>query len=62
MELIETPIFSKQVLATCSDEEYRAFQLHLILPPDAGAIIPGSGGSGRFDGKCPVAENGLALA
>jgi hypothetical protein len=43
MELIETPIFSKQVEATWSDEEYRAFQVHLILRPDAGAIIPGSG-------------------
>lgn len=44
MELIETPVFSKQVQATWSDEEYRAFQLQLILAPDAGAVIPGSGG------------------
>ena len=53
MELIETPIFSKQVLATWSDEEYRAFQLHLILQPDAGAIIPGSGGLRKVRWQMP---------
>jgi len=26
------------------DEEYRAFQLHLILRPEAGPVIPESGG------------------
>ncbi len=44
MELIETSIFTKQVHATFSDEELRALQLHLILHPDIGDIIPGSGG------------------
>lgn len=44
MELIETSIFTKQVQAALSEEEYRAFQLYLILRPDAGPIIPGSGG------------------
>ncbi len=41
MELIETPVFTKQVLAALSDEEYRALQLHLIGHPDAGVLIPG---------------------
>jgi hypothetical protein len=44
MELIETRIFSKQVQEAWSDEEYRAFQLHLVLAPNTGALIPGSGG------------------
>lgn len=44
MELVETSIVSNQVQATWSDEEYRAFQLQLILAPDAGVLIPGSGG------------------
>lgn len=44
MEIIETAVFSKQVQKAWSDEEYRAFQLHLILAPDAGAVINGSGG------------------
>lgn len=53
MELIETSIFSKQVQATWSDEEYRLFQLHLILRPDAGAIIPGSGGLRKVRWQMP---------
>ena len=53
MEIIETPIFSRQVQATWSDEEYRAFQLHLILQPDAGAIIPGSGGLRKIRWRMP---------
>jgi hypothetical protein len=44
MELIETTIFSRQVQSALSAEEYHALQLHLAGNPDAGALIPGSGG------------------
>ena len=44
MELIETSLFTKQVQAGLSDAEYRALQLYLILQPDVGDVIPGSGG------------------
>jgi hypothetical protein len=44
MELIETSVFTRQVQATLSDEEYRTLQLALIARPDAGSLIPGSGG------------------
>ena len=44
MELIETSVFTKQVEARLSDEQYRALQLTLVLRPDAGKLIPGSGG------------------
>lgn len=44
MELIETSLFTKQVEASLSDEEYRALQLHLVLHPDVGDVMPGSGG------------------
>jgi hypothetical protein len=44
MELIETPIFSRQVGAQLSAEEYRALQVALLLDPEAGPGIPGSGG------------------
>jgi hypothetical protein len=44
MELIETPIFTKQVQAELTEDDYRALQLHLVLHPGAGDIIPGSGG------------------
>jgi mRNA-degrading endonuclease RelE of RelBE toxin-antitoxin system len=44
MELVETAVFTRQAEAAFSPDEYRAFQLHIILRPDAGDIIPGSGG------------------
>jgi hypothetical protein len=44
MELIETPIFCRQVAAALDDEEYRLLQLHLLQHPESGVIIPGSGG------------------
>jgi mRNA-degrading endonuclease RelE of RelBE toxin-antitoxin system len=44
MVIVETPIFTKQLLSTLSDEEYRLFQNMLLERPDAGKVIPGSGG------------------
>jgi mRNA-degrading endonuclease RelE of RelBE toxin-antitoxin system len=44
MVIIETPIFTKQLVSTLSDEEYRLFQTALLERPDTGKIIPGSGG------------------
>ncbi|MEW6369033.1 MAG: type II toxin-antitoxin system RelE/ParE family toxin [Acidobacteriota bacterium] len=44
MELIETPVFTRQVVERLSDEEYRQLQLYLVLRPDAGPVIPRSGG------------------
>jgi len=44
MIIIETPIFTKQLLATLTDKEYRQLQENLLERPAAGAIIPGSGG------------------
>jgi hypothetical protein len=53
MELIETPIFTRQVLAALSDEEYRALQLYLAGRPDAGVVIPGSGGLRKLRWRLP---------
>ena len=44
MHIIETPIFTKQLLALLADEEYRLLQLSLLKRPDSGKIIPGGGG------------------
>jgi len=44
MIIIETPIFTKQLLSNLSDEEYRLFQATLLQRPDAGKVIPGGGG------------------
>ena len=63
MLFIETPIFTKLVADLIPDDEYRKIQLALLLRPEAGKIIPGSGGlrdSGKFDGKVLVAANGEA--
>jgi len=44
MVIIETPIFTKQLLSALSDDDYRLFQTVLLERPDAGKVIPGSGG------------------
>ena len=44
MLIIETPIFTRQIQAILSDEEYRLLQIHLVNKPDVGKVIPRSGG------------------
>jgi hypothetical protein len=44
VELIETSIFTKQISALLSDEEYRAFQSRIAANPEIGALIRGGGG------------------
>ncbi len=44
MVIIETPIFTRRIQAILSDDEYRLLQAQLVEKPDAGKIIPGSGG------------------
>jgi hypothetical protein len=44
VELIETSIFTRQIVALLSDEEYREFQVRLAANPDLGALIGGGGG------------------
>jgi hypothetical protein len=42
--IVETSIFTRQVQELLSDDDYRQLQLALVLHPDLGAVIPGSGG------------------
>jgi mRNA-degrading endonuclease RelE of RelBE toxin-antitoxin system len=44
MVIVETSIFTRQVQVLLSDDEYRQLQMTLVLQPDLGVIIPGSGG------------------
>ena len=44
MILIETPIFTKEITRLMGEEEYRELQRVLVKRPDAGVLIPGSGG------------------
>lgn len=44
MHFIETTVFTRRILELMDDDEYRALQFFLSTRPDAGDIIPGSGG------------------
>ena len=44
MKIIETPIFTKEIDAVLSREEYRALQNELIRNPKSGALIRGTYG------------------
>ncbi|MDE2069873.1 MAG: transcriptional regulator [Gammaproteobacteria bacterium] len=44
MIVIEAPSFSRHVYDYLSDDDYAALQWSLTLHPEAGAIVPGSGG------------------
>jgi hypothetical protein len=48
---IETRLFTKLVLGYMTDDEYLALQTALMTDPEAGPVIPGSGG-------CPQASLG----
>ena len=42
--IVETPLFTKQIMALATDEEYRALQQVLVANPATGDLIPGGGG------------------
>ena len=44
MELIETSIFTRQIAAPLSHEEYGRFQSRIAANPEFGALIKGGGG------------------
>src|SRR5512142_1855389 len=44
MIFVETPLFTAQIKALVSDEEYAAFQRELAADPEAGDVIAGTGG------------------
>ncbi len=57
MTFLETPVFTEAIRAFLSDDSYRALQVALVLRPEQGAVIPGTGGlrkirwSGKGHGK-----------
>jgi mRNA-degrading endonuclease RelE of RelBE toxin-antitoxin system len=44
MVIVETSVFTRQIQALLSDEEYRLLQTQLVANPQLGKVIPGSGG------------------
>jgi hypothetical protein len=41
---LETPVFTRRILELVDDEDYRRLQIRLLLDPEAGDLIAGSGG------------------
>lgn len=42
--IIETPAFTRRITKLMSDESYRALQSYLVMDPEKGKLIQGSGG------------------
>ena len=57
MRFVETPVFTAAITRMIDDEAYRGLQIALMLRPEQGPLIPGSGGlrkvrwAGRGAGK-----------
>jgi mRNA-degrading endonuclease RelE of RelBE toxin-antitoxin system len=50
---IETRLFTKLVLDYLADDDYAALQEALMVDPDAGLVIPGSGGVRKLRWAAP---------
>jgi hypothetical protein len=44
VEFLETPAFTRQLQQYLSDEEFAALQQFLVANPEAGDLMPGTGG------------------
>jgi RelE toxin of RelE / RelB toxin-antitoxin system len=44
LTIVETPLFSKLVFDYLTDDEFAEFQFFLAENPEAGDVVPGSGG------------------
>ena len=44
MRFVETPIFTKELRSAIDDDDYQALQTALLLRPEQGRLIPGTGG------------------
>lgn len=44
LEFVEAPLFTRIIAEYLSDDDYRELQTHLARKPEAGAVIPGTGG------------------
>ncbi len=50
MRFVETPVFTKELRDFLSDDEYRSIQAAIMLRPEQGVIIRGTGGKGNYVG------------
>lgn len=63
MIFIEAPLFTRRVHDYLSDDEYSALQWALAMRPQAGKVVPGSGGIRklRWAGKGHGKRGGLRV-
>lgn len=48
MQFIETGVFTRLIKQLMSDDEYRSLQEAMIVQPDIGSLIKGTGGLRKF--------------
>lgn len=53
MVFVETSLFSNLIDEYLSDDEYAVLQKELATRPDAGSVIPGTGGLRKIRFRCP---------
>lgn len=53
MRFLETPVFTRSIQGLLGDEEYRSLQVALLLRPEQGVLIPGSGGLRKLRWRAP---------
>ena len=53
MVIVETPIFTKTIKSLMSEDDYRQLQSALVIRPDMGDLIPGSGGLRKLRWRTP---------
>lgn len=53
MRFVETLVFTRGIQELLPDEVYHSLQLALLFRPEAGAIIPGSGGLRKIRWSLP---------
>ena len=51
MEIVETQIFTDEIIKLLTDDEYKELQNFLVEHPNSGDIIKGSGGLRKFRWK-----------
>lgn len=56
MKIIETSVFTKRVKSLLPDEDYRHIQNEIVLNPEKGKIIRGSGGLRKI--RCAIPGKG----
>ncbi len=63
MRFLETPVFTAAISRLIGDEVYRRLQIALMLRPEQGLVIPGSGGLRkiRWAGRAAGKRGGLRI-